>query len=139
MKKITREQAGAIMQAHKFGTGKLGPQNPDGTYQRLAPEQGGYTYGEIREKYRILTEAGFTQLQAQALMDYGVVGNKLDTDDKNLGGLDLNTAKGDVKLTGSMTQLKLSLADLNINPATFNGFTYSILRLEKLQNEDTGF
>ncbi|MDD5237834.1 MAG: GNAT family N-acetyltransferase [Candidatus Omnitrophica bacterium] len=70
------EEAAAVQRAHAIGQGHyLGEQNPDGTYAKNENPDLAYTPEEIREKARILRQAGFSIAELDKLMRYGVAGN----------------------------------------------------------------
>jgi hypothetical protein len=57
----------------------------------------------------------------------------------NNGGLDMDASKADIKFTGKADGLNLSNQNLSFDTKDFKGFTYSVTRLEKLQNSDVQF
>jgi len=70
------EEAAAVQKTHDVGQGHyLGEQNPDGTYTKNENPDLAYTPEEIREKARILRQAGFSIAELDKLMRYGVAGN----------------------------------------------------------------
>ena len=77
-KKLEKAKAkrSAIEEAHQVGKGQLGKDgNPAGvTIGRDGSVTGNFTPAQIRQKRRILKEAGFTKEQSKQLMDSGAVG-----------------------------------------------------------------
>ena len=78
-----------------------------------------------------------------ALLKDTLLGSEIkDSEDGStepVGGLDMNTSNAQIKLTGKTSGLNISNQDLPFDPKKFKGFTYSIVRLEKIQNQDAGF
>ena len=64
---LNKKQAEALERAHRVGLGEKGK---DGTPARI----GNYTEAQLREKARILREAGFSRAERQKLIKDGVVG-----------------------------------------------------------------
>ncbi|MCY4643941.1 MAG: hypothetical protein OXB88_04930, partial [Bacteriovoracales bacterium] len=67
-KELSDEQAQAVFKAHEVGAGKIGK---DG---KTLARVGNYTQAQLREKTKILREAGFDQKEVRKLMEKGVVG-----------------------------------------------------------------
>ncbi|MBX3016925.1 MAG: hypothetical protein KF767_03470 [Bdellovibrionaceae bacterium] len=67
-RQLTATQRDAVESAHVVGRGQLGK---DGTPAGV----GNYTWAQLREKQRILKEAGFSDADIRQLMEKGVVGD----------------------------------------------------------------
>ena len=78
------------------------------------------------------------QAATDGLLRNGILGSVIkdgdDILDRQVGGLSLNTVNADIKLTGKADGLNLFSQTLSFDPKDFKGFTYSITRLEKLQD-----
>ena len=66
---LSKKEAKALERAHRVGMGEKGK---DGTPARI----GNYTEAQLREKARILREAGFSRAERQKLIRDGVVGDR---------------------------------------------------------------
>ena len=66
-RKLTPQQASALQQAHLVGKGQIGK---DGTPARI----GNYTSTQLRDKIKILRDAGFSRAERRKLVEEGVVG-----------------------------------------------------------------
>lgn len=89
-------QEKAILEAHKVGSGETGKDSSEaGVYN--------YKLGQIREKARILKEAGFNKEQIRSLMESGLAGRLPPTD---FATFDPNAYDGDPKLTRIAGKIK---------------------------------
>ena len=79
-KKITRKQAKAVETAHLAGLGEVGK---DGVHPAGI---GNYTEAHLREKARILKQAGFSKAEREELIKKGVVGDPITLILSSLGG-----------------------------------------------------
>ena len=68
--RLNSSQKRAVEEAHLVGRGNIGKDgmNPAGI--------GNYTQAQLRQKNRILRDAGFTSQERRQLMDRGVVGDR---------------------------------------------------------------
>lgn len=55
---------------------------------------------------------------------------------RDVGGLDFNVSKAELKIVGNAEELELSSSAISIDSTTFQGFTYELLKIEKLSNEN---
>ena len=67
-RKLTKEQADAVERAHLVGAGEMGK---DGINPAMI---GNYTEAQLREKAKILRQAGFSKLEREKLIKKGIVG-----------------------------------------------------------------
>ena len=99
---LSPEQSRAIVRAHEVGADR-----PGSGY-------GNYTQGELREKNRLLTEAGFSAEDRRLLMDQGIVGRMPEPVAANVPGYGDELSLGDLN-----SQLQ------NRRPTDPNGSRYS--------------
>ena len=68
-RRLNQKETEALERAHHVGMGEKGK---DGTSARI----GNYTQAQLREKNKILKQAGFSKIEREKLIKDGVVGNK---------------------------------------------------------------
>ncbi len=76
-KTLTPKEAKSVIQSHEVGAGEAG--KISGTEAGIRPDgKSNYTYGQIRKKYEVLKEGGFTKDEAKILMDKKLAGSYVD-------------------------------------------------------------
>lgn len=118
-KKLSEEQQLAILKAHYTGT--------SGVYN--------YTFGEIKDKYKILKNVGFSKDESRALMEAGIAANGIDPAEVNPGHYT------DLNLKNVVEELRRAIANNTVTPELLRDLYHRVGVLHdngRLTNPDEG-